>query len=172
MASTLRRPREAFTARLITLSHAHDILTKTSWSDAPIKDVISGALVPHRSTLGSIATSGPDIMLQPKQALALAVAVHELATNATKYGALSTNGRVDVTWAVEDADGVPIFRFTWAESGGPIVVEPAADKKGFGSRLITRLLSSDYSGAVQTSYLPEGIRCELVAPFSAITDAP
>lgn len=169
--SDVEAARRAFTARLITLSHAHDILTKTSWSNAPIKDVISGALAPHRSTLGSIVTNGPDIVLQPKQALALAVAVHELATNATKYGALSANGLVDVTWAVVDADGEPTFRFTWVESGGPVVVEPSADKMGFGSRLISRMLSSDFSGAVQTFYLPDGIRCELDAPLSVITDA-
>ena len=163
--------REAFSARLITLSHAHDILTKTSWSDAPIKDVVGGALAPHRSTLGSIVANGPDIVLQPKQALALAVAVHELATNATKYGALSTNGSVSISWAAERTVGEPTFRFTWVESGGPTVAEPAADKKGFGSRLITRMLSSDFSGAVETLYLPDGVRCELIAPLSVVTDA-
>jgi PAS domain-containing protein len=91
--------RDAFAARLMTLSHAHDILTKTSWISAPIKEVLNGALAAHRSGQGRIRTGGPDVELQPRQALALAVAVHELATNAMKYGALSTNGKVEITWS-------------------------------------------------------------------------
>ena len=87
--------REAFASRLMTLSRAHDILTQTSWSDAPIRDIVNGALAPHLADRGCIRASGPDLVLQPRQALALAVAIHELATNATKYGALSTSGRVD-----------------------------------------------------------------------------
>ena len=87
--------REAFASRLMTLSRAHDILTQTSWSDAPIRDIVNGALAPHLADRGCIRASGPDLVLQPRQALALAVAIHELATNATKYRALSTSGRVD-----------------------------------------------------------------------------
>ena len=106
--------REAFAARLMTLSHAHDILTQTSWASAPIREVVNGALAPHRSGQRRISVSGPAMDLMPKQALALSVAVHELATNALKYGALSTNGTVEIEWAEVVADAVPSF-----DSPGP-----------------------------------------------------
>ena len=115
--------REAFAARLMTLSHAHDILTQ-QWSNAPIKEVMNGALAAHRSGHGRIRTSGPEIVLQPKQALALSVAVHELATNAMKYGALSTGG--SRYRLVERDDWIDAeLSFNWTESGGPAVSEPA-----------------------------------------------
>ena len=160
--------REAFAARLMSLSHAHDILTRTSWTHAPIRDVMNGALAAHRSGQGRIQASGPEIVLQPKQALALSVAVHELATNAMKYGALSTGGRVDIVWSDDPIESVPSFRFTWTESGGPPVSEPAPDRKGFGSRLIERMLAGDFSGDAKISYRPDGVVCELIAPLSAL----
>jgi PAS domain S-box-containing protein len=155
--------RAAFAARLMTLSHAHDILTKTSWASAPIKDVIEGALAPHRSGQDRIRLHGPDVLLEPKQALALAVALHELATNATKYGSLSGDGTVDIGWS--NGGETPAFRFTWREAGGPAVTEPAPGKKGFGSRLIEKMLASDFSGHVRINYDIGGLECELVAPF-------
>jgi two-component sensor histidine kinase len=161
--------RDAFAARLMTLSQAHDILTKTSWTDAPIKDVLNGALAPHRSSQRRIGISGPDLDLQPKQALALAVAVHELATNATKYGALAGNGGVEIVWSTETIDGVPSFRLTWTESGGPPVSQPAS--RGFGSRLIEQMLGNDFAGKVRTDYRPDGVVCELIGPLSALGDA-
>jgi two-component sensor histidine kinase len=106
--------------------------------------------------------------LQPKAALALAV--HELATNAVKYGALSADGHVDITWSNAVINEVPSFRFTWTESGGPPVSEPAS--KGFGSRLIERMLENDFAGKVTTSYPPSGVICELMAPLSALDPAP
>jgi two-component sensor histidine kinase len=162
--------REAFAARLTTLSHAHDILTQTSWTKAPIKEVLNGALAPHRSGQGRIRTGGPNMMLPPKQALALAVAVHELATNATKYGALSNGGRVDIAWSNEEIESVPSFRFTWTESGGPPVSDPAPSRRGFGSRLIEQMLGNDFTGKVRTSYRPGGVVCELTAPLSILGD--
>jgi two-component sensor histidine kinase len=157
--------REAFASRLMTLSHAQDILTRTSWSDAPIRDIVNGALAPHRSGRRSIRASGPDLVLQPRQALALAVAIHELATNATKYGALSARGRVDVTWSVAELKTVPHLRFTWTESGGPPVTEPAPNQRGFGSRLIEQMLGSTFAGKVTTRYRTSGVECELIAPL-------
>lgn len=156
--------REAFSACLITLSYAHDILTQTSWASAPIKDVVEGALAPHRSGRGHIHVRGSNLELLPKQALALSVAVHELATNAVKYGSLSTNGRVDIEWSNERSETVTGFRFTWTESGGPPVSEPTPDRKGFGSRLIERMLANDFSGQVRTFYHPHGVVVELLAP--------
>jgi two-component sensor histidine kinase len=154
----LREVREAFTARLITLGRAHDILTRTSWTRAPIREVVEGALAPHRTGQGRIRVSGPEVELQPKQALGLALAVHELATNALKYGALSNaTGTVDIVWSTS-----PRFAFTWLERGGPPVVAPST--RGFGTRMIERMFASDFSGNVTTSYGPEGFKCDLLAP--------
>lgn len=165
----VKAAREAFAARLMTLSHAHDILTRTSWTAAPIGQVIEGALAPHGSGPGRIRTGGADLLLQPKQALALSLAVHELATNAMKYGALSNSGgRIDIRWSEETIEALPSFRFTWTESGGPPVSEPASDRKGFGSRLIERMLQNDFGGKVQIIYRAEGVVCELIAPISAL----
>jgi two-component sensor histidine kinase len=165
----VKAAREAFAARLMTLSHAHDILTRTSWTAAPIGQVIEGALVPHGSGPGRIRAGGPDLLLQPKQALALSLAVHELATNAVKYGALSSSGgSIAIAWSEETIEAAPSFRFTWTESGGPPVSQPAPERKGFGSRLIERMLQNDFSGKVEIVYRPDGVVCELIAPMSAL----
>lgn len=124
--------RQAFSARLMILSHAHNILTQTNWSSAAIQDIVEGALAPHLTGPGRVAVNGPHLELPPKQALALAIAVHELVTNAAKYGALSTDGLVEVVWSQQLVENVPSFIFRWTESGGPTVTEPTAEKKVSG----------------------------------------
>jgi two-component sensor histidine kinase len=161
--SDVAAAREAFAARLMILSKAHDILTQTSWTGAPIAQVVSGALAPHRTGDRRIHFGGAEIELGPKPALALSLAVHELATNAAKYGALSTSGKVDIVWSNDEGGSRPGFRFTWTESGGPTVSEPTA--KGFGTRLIEKMLANDFGGEVRTFYRSDGIVCELVAPM-------
>jgi PAS domain S-box-containing protein len=154
--------RHAFIARMIALGHAHDILTRTSWAAAPIEQVVEGALAPHRTKEKRIQTSGPDVALEPRQALSLALAVHELATNATKYGALSNqDGMIDISWSNGDRQH-PGFRFIWQEAGGPPVSSPS--RTGFGSRLIERILAGDFGGEVEMQYRPEGLKCELRSP--------
>jgi PAS domain S-box-containing protein len=154
--------RHAFIARMIALGHAHDILTQTSWTGAPIEHVVEGALAPHRTKDKRIHAGGPDIALEPRQALSLALAVHELATNAIKYGALSNqDGAIEISWSNGDA-AHPGFRFVWDEAGGPMVSPPV--RRGFGSRLIERMLASDFGGEVEMQYRPEGIKCELRSP--------
>ncbi|WP_426533661.1 sensor histidine kinase [Bradyrhizobium sp. McL0615] len=161
--------REAFTARLITLSHAHDILVQTSWISAPIKDVIEGALAPHRPSQDRMSVSGPEMLLPPKPALAVALAIHELATNASKYGALSNNeGTVDILWKT-DANGPGAnFHFEWVEKGGPLVVEPEQSKRGFGTRLIERMLKNDFDGEVLLDFKSDGLVCTLNAPLDKL----
>ena len=102
----------------------------------------------------------------------MAIAVHELATNAAKYGALSTDGLVEVIWYEQLVETVPSFVFRWSETGGPQVSEPPAEKKGFGSRLIEHMLPSDFGGTVRTLYAPGGVVCELVAPMSVLAIKP
>jgi PAS domain S-box-containing protein len=159
--------RKAFTARMITLAHAHDILVKTSWITAPIKQVIEGALAPHRTGQDRFEVSGPELLLQPKPALAIALAVHELATNAMKYGALSKDGgRVRIKWSTTIRDGIPGFDFDWTETGGPPVVMPEPSQKGFGTRLIERMLKNDVGGEVLLNFAPDGVSCEVRAPLN------
>src|SRR6185369_11108291 len=110
-----------------------------NWAAAPLPDVISTALTPYRTGDGRFAVSGPPLVVKSRQALALSLAIHELATNALKYGALTAaSGGVSITWASQDQEGEPNFVFIWRESGGPPASEPAA--VGFGSRLISRVL--------------------------------
>ena len=156
--------REAFAARLITLGHAHDILTQTSWSSAPILEVVTRALAAHNSEAARISINGPELELQPRPALALALAVHELATNAAKYGALSGKvGKVTIAWSNKAVGENHGFRFSWTERGGPSVTGPI--KRGFGSRMIERVLAADFDGEARTDYRPDGIVFELIAPM-------
>lgn len=160
--------REAFAARLVILGHAHDILTQTNWANAPILEVVSRALAPHGAGDRRISFNGPELELQPRPALALALAVHELAMNAVKYGALSgAGGKVAIAWSNKATGDDRGFRFSWTESGGPPVTGPG--KKGFGSRLIERVLAADFGGEAKTDYRPGGVVCELIAPMVGTT---
>jgi two-component sensor histidine kinase len=144
-----------FEARLLALSRAHDVLTRQSWQGASLREVVDRALEPFQTGNGRIRVDGPDVRLSPKQALALSMALHELATNAAKYGALSNDtGSVEVVWGVALNGGAEL-QLTWTESGGPPVVPPT--RTGFGSRLIQRSLAQDLGGATSIEYRPQGI---------------
>jgi PAS domain S-box-containing protein len=155
--------RQMFEARLLALSRAHDILTRQSWQGASLREVVGRALDPFQTTEGRISIDGPDVRLSPKQALALSMALHELATNAAKYGALSNDsGRVEVAWRVV-LEGAGELQLTWAESGGPPVVPPT--RTGFGSRLIQRSLAHDLGGATSIEYRPQGVISVIKTPL-------
>ncbi|MBB3999022.1 PAS domain-containing sensor histidine kinase [Aureimonas pseudogalii] len=160
----------AFSARLIALSHAHDILTQTSWTSAPIAAVVAQSTAPGSAAdHGRIAWSGPDVRLTARQSLALALALHELTTNAVKYGALSNEeGTVRVVWRVALGNGAQRLRFEWLESGGPPVAPPLT--RGFGSRLIEQSLSLELGGTVSVDYRPEGLRCLIDADLELDLD--
>lgn len=152
-----------FQARLGAFGQAHDILTARPTASAGIREAVENALRPHQSDAGQIVIHpGPHLALSAKQSLALALALHELATNAIKYGALTTNdGRVDISWDItRDEEGTDLFTLSWTESGGPAVEKPT--RTGFGSQLITRALSADFGGRVNVDYAPDGLRFLLV----------
>jgi two-component sensor histidine kinase len=150
----------AISARMRTLAQAQEILSHSNKPGAAIQDVVRGALAPHRTAADQIAIDGPPLDLSPRQTLSLALALNELATNALKYGALSTgDGRVTVSWDIDAGTGGDLFRFAWREQGGPPVVKPL--RRGFGSRLIERSLAMDFRGTVDISYEPDGMRCDL-----------
>jgi two-component sensor histidine kinase len=158
-------------ARLLALASAHDVLTREHWEGADIYEIIQGSLAAYRTQgYGSrISTAGPSIRLLPRAALAMSMALHELATNAAKYGALSNGtGRVNLDWSVTD-DAAPRFLFRWAESGGPPVGIP--ERRGFGSRLIERGLAQDLDGDIQLQFSPAGLICTIAAPLYEISSA-
>lgn len=152
-----RRIRDTLEGRIMALAAAHDALTRGNWETVALGELVANALQAF-SRDGRISIDGPEVGLQAKSAVAVSLAVHELATNAVKYGALSApGGRVAVRWSVCDA-GFLLLR--WIESGGPPVTSPA--HKGFGSRLIAAL-AHDLGGELKVDYAPNGVICEILA---------
>jgi two-component sensor histidine kinase len=151
----------AFQARIMALSGAHDILTREHWDGADLRDIVMQATAPHRGDPSRVRFAGPSIRLLPKSALALAMALHELCTNAVKYGALKgDHGRVSIEWQVTSASAFPRLRLCWEESGGPPVQGPT--KQGFGSRLL-RSLAEDLDAQVDLHYPSTGVVCTIDA---------
>jgi PAS domain S-box-containing protein len=154
--------RETFEARLLALSNAHDLLTRENWNGTDLSQIVAEALAPYQRDRFEIG--GPDVRLTPKMALALTLALHELATNAAKYGALSvSSGRIAITWRVQPNDQ-PHLILRWQERGGPLVSPPS--RKGFGSRLIERSLAMELAGEVRITYDPTGVICDVSAPLA------
>ncbi|MBL8771198.1 MAG: PAS domain-containing protein [Phenylobacterium sp.] len=174
-AQTLRRGdipddvRETLTSRLMALASAHDVLTDERWSGADLRDLVLQAAAPYVSLSGSspFSVAGPPVFLPPKTAIAMALAFHELTTNAAKYGALSApGGKVAVEWTVDGGGDTRRLALTWRESGGPPVRPPT--RRGFGTRLIERGLSAELQGRVTLDYAAQGLVCTLDARLPAI----
>jgi two-component sensor histidine kinase len=166
-AQTFRRvpdpeARANFEARLLALAKTHDILTRESWESASILDIVSASIEPY---VGDSATAhfrvhGPAMRLPPNIVLPLSMALHELCTNAVKYGALSArSGYVEITWET-DASTVQL---KWVEAGGPPVRDPT--RKGFGLRLLERTLAQQLGGVVNLRFALKGLRCEIEIPL-------
>ena len=166
-ADDLPSANRALAARLAALGEATNLLTAQSWEAADLRSLIDKAVAAHGGVGARIRASGPTITLQPQVTLALALALHELATNATKYGALSTpTGHVDVDWRVTegtDGDG-PRFHLRWREVGGPQVSMPS--RRGFGSTMIERSLAAYFRGEAVIAYPPEGAMFTLDCPLA------
>jgi PAS domain S-box-containing protein len=154
---------EVFTARLVALSGAHDVLTRENWEGAGLREIVQVALAPFEGD--RIVTEGPDVRLGARAALALGMALHELATNAAKYGALSGEaGGVDLSWRVRPGEAA-ILDLEWREHGGPPVTPPK--RRGFGSRLLTQGVRSELNGAAEMDFAPTGLVCRIAAPLEA-----
>ena len=159
--------RERFEGRLIALSKAHDQLTMHHWENADLRDLLSGSLAPYAGA-GRVILRGEDLVLRPRAVLTLAMAVHELTTNAAKYGALSIpGGRIEIQWQpVRIDDNRQVLRIEWLEKGGPSVAEP--DQRGFGTKLIEGSIAAELGGKALLSFAPEGLRCEFVVPLESV----
>ncbi len=149
----------AFQSRLVAFGTAHEALTNGQDAAGRVEDVIHMTLDPHLRDPDRCTVSGPMLLLGAKQAVSLALTVHELATNASKYGALSSDaGRVDISWT--DTAGTFVLR--WRESGGPAVAAP--QKLGFGSRLMETVIATDLGGSATSDFHPDGLAFTLTAP--------
>lgn len=149
-------------ARLAALGAATDVLTHKSWRSADLRQLAEGALAPHGLIGKRILIDGPEVTLKAEVSVAFALALHELATNAAKYGALSTQtGWVTLTWTVEGEGEDASFSLCWQEQGGPEVSLPM--RKGFGSTLIERSLRSYFRARVATDYRRDGLVFQLDA---------
>lgn len=155
--------RHVFQERLAALAAAHDLLTREKWEGATLDELVVDALHVHADHPERFDISGPRVLLSPKSAISLVLALHELGTNAAKYGALSVpGGRVKVSWR-QIPDGR--LRIEWREHGGPPVKPPR--RSGFGLRMIERALKSDLAGCVKIVFDPAGLICTIDAPDPA-----
>jgi len=152
---------EGFQARLIALSHTHDLLTQRHWEGADLRDILLHETDVHGAT--RVVLNGPPVILSPAAALSLGMIFHELATNAAKYGALTFGeGRVFVDWAVANQSDRRLT-IEWRELNGPPVAPP--ERRGFGSRLIERNVRHDLAGDVKLSYPTDGFHAEISVPL-------
>ena len=154
----------AFEGRLAALAAAHNLLMQHTWEPTPIHDATEVALNPFQTTKARISVDGPATLLKPSATVTLTLALHELATNAAKYGALSNaKGTVAVRWTVESDK----LELVWEESGGPAVTKP--QETGFGTRLLQRAVATDLGATVMIDYDSKGVVCRISAPLRRIT---
>lgn len=156
-----------FEARLQALSRAHRVLSRQNWDGAKLAEVVCNALAPWRDVAGErMQVAGPELHLNAAATLALAMALHELATNACKYGALSTGeGKLSVHWSVTENNR---FRLRWRERGGPPVAEPK--ERGFGAWLVESGLAQDLGGQANLIFARDGLQCTLEAPLANVVE--
>lgn len=163
-ATSMDEARKAFGARLIALGKSHDLLTSENWAGADLCNIVSETIAPLSGGAERFRIGGPHLWLMPSATLSIAMALHELATNAAKYGALSTDdGYVTINWELVGAGADRRLSLRWSESGGPPVTAPT--RKGFGSVLIQRLLAAELGGEVNVAYETSGVVCTIDAPM-------
>jgi two-component sensor histidine kinase len=154
--------------RLHALATAYELLSRDQWTDIPLMDVLREELSPYMAHgQSNISLAGPAIFLRPKGALAFGMVIHELATNAVKYGGLSTpSGRVAIAWHIAGTGGQSALHWTWRESGGPAVAGRKAG--GFGTALIERSLVHEMNGTATLDFLPGGLLATMAVPFDTM----
>lgn len=167
-SQTLRRAKSpaefvpSFTERIQALSRAHTLLTRSAWQGTDLDSLIREQLILGGSD--RIICGGPAVSLEPQTALQLALVLHELGTNARKYGSLSVpQGMVSVNWIIEHTDTGPVLQLKWLERGGPPVTPP--ETTGFGTLLIERSLQQGQGGTSRISYDPDGLTCTIRLPL-------
>lgn len=164
-SDTLENFSDSFAGRLRALSTAHDILTQTRWIGVGLGELLTAVLAPYRSAAGTrVSISGPAVLLPASAVVPLSMALHEMTTNAAKYGALSTRrGRIEIGWQVHGGLDRTI-ELVWQERNGPQVDAAASD--GFGMKLIDRVVSHDLDGDMKIDFDPAGVRCTISFPVA------
>jgi PAS domain S-box-containing protein len=156
--------RRLFEGRLGALAAAHNLLMQHTWEPTPISGATETALKPFYTSRGRIRFAGPEILLTPSATVTLTLALHELATNAAKYGALANEeGEIEIRWAIDDGR----LTFTWREEGGPPVEKPT--RTGFGTRLLEKAVARDLGAQLTLDFAPAGIVCTISAPLARLT---
>ena len=165
------RARSTFDARLVALSNAHNVLTRSNWDGAALRDIVEEAISAHHGAATTpFEVAGPPVTLTSKMALSISMSLHELCTNALKYGALTTStGTVSIPWTLQDSAEGLMLELEWRERGGPPVAPPA--RRGFGSRLIERQLSREFGGSAVLTFQPAGLVCKIKANLSHLQPA-
>jgi PAS domain S-box-containing protein len=167
---TVEEFRARFEPRLLALSAAHDRLTRNQWEGASLRAIAEEELAAHAGPGRTVGAEGPDVHLPPRASLSLSLALHELATNAAKHGALSVpGGRVDLSWETEGSPFPTDIALAWRERNGPPARQP--EREGFGSRLL-RVTARELGGAMNADYAPEGLTWRLSFPLAGPEDAP
>jgi two-component sensor histidine kinase len=155
--------REAFEARLVALSKVHNQLAENHWSWADLGTIVRDALAPFPQAAYE-PLRGPQVSLAAASAVALAMVLNELATNAGRYGALATSeGRLALCWSVDERETGRVLVLDWRESGGAPVVKPM--RRGFGARFVERAVQCELDGRITLDFAPEGLFCRIEAPL-------
>ncbi len=167
-SSSLKEFSESFQGRIRALARMHHVLARGRWQGAVLGELAKHTLEPYGAR---VVAHGPEVTLPARAASPIAMALHELATNASKYGALSTHeGSVTVTWTIHEREPgePPLLRLRWEESGGPPVVEP--QRRGFGTELIEGGIAYELRGNVAITWRPEGLVCDMAIPLEPESD--
>lgn len=158
--------RSSFEARLLALSKAHDLLSERTWTTADLRTIVEQELAAFDTTRWR--AHGPEIQLNTKSAIALALVLHELTANAARHGALSApGGTVSVVWSIEDRQGRPMLDLRWREDGGPPVQQPV--RTGFGIRVMERAVRGELGGDFSCDYALNGYSCGILVPLDTVT---
>jgi len=164
--------RTAFLGRLFAMGRTHDLLTEGAWSGTSVRSLVEAALEPH-TTAGKddVVLDGPEVRLAADTATTLGMVFHELATNASKYGALSkAGGRIKISWWLFDTEqaGGQRLGLSWTEYGGPSV--DRSRPPGFGTAFITRSVEYELGGGATLDFEPDGLRCAIELPYAGEVD--
>ncbi|RTM01442.1 MAG: sensor histidine kinase, partial [Bradyrhizobiaceae bacterium] len=146
----------AFEGRILALSEAYNLLTENNWVGADVRAIVERTLAPYAGP-DRLTISGPSLLLPPKLTLALSATIQELSTNAAKYGAFSTpSGKLEIAWTGQESG---IVRLIWIERDGPLVRKPT--RRGFGTKMITRMFGAETGWSVNLDFDPDGLRCTM-----------
>jgi two-component sensor histidine kinase len=155
----------SFSSRIVSLANTHTLLTEDYWQTASLHEILKAELSPYDNhSFERLVLEGPMVELSADLAVPTGMAIHELTTNAAKYGSLSVpQGKVEVMWQVTEASEQPNLRLHWTERGGPPVEKPR--RKGFGSTLLQRVLATQCNAHISFEFEPEGLRFSMIAPL-------